>query len=495
MKTIAREASIHRFEVLAACGLASLYFAVMSGHLMSIDGLGMWRQAVAITYHHSWSLVPPIWWGSTITTSARGIGASLEYVPSLLAFSWLSGHIPPGQGDQYDYRLLYGDILYIVAGAPVWVIITSGTAYLVALTSRALGADRSTTLWAIAFYGLGSPAFAASRGDWPQPVVALCWVGGMWACLRFKESNRQRWLWISALSLFYGVLTRPLEGSMLLPAELLLLWPRVSTNARLAVAPVGAWVLAVLATLFLNWARFGSPMSFGYHLGSPEASWTTPIWIGLPSVLLSPGRGVLWEFPAMVLAVPGTMLLWRRGNRVAALALSTLPAALLVESSLFTGWPGGWDWGFRFFQPALPLVAILAGIGVTRLSGRARFLLPPLLLAGGVLWNIPAIATDLLGGYGSTYAEPAANYRLDAYPPIGAWRFLHHIRPDSGSDGSAVDIVWFRATRIAGWLPLVPFGVLMATALTLWSLALRAARWSSLGPSEAGELIRVRGAN
>ena len=458
---------------------------------MSIDGLGMWREAIAITYHHSWSFVPPIWWGSTITSSSRGIGASIQYLPSLLAFPWLSGHIPVGAGAQYDYRLFYGDVLYVVAGAPVWVIITSVTAYLVALTSRALGASRTTMLWAVAFYGLGSPALAASRGDWPQPLVALSWVGAVWACLRFKESNRARWLWICALSVVYGVLTRPLEGSMLLPAVLLLLWPRRPISVRPAVGQVGAWLMAVAVTLLLNWARFGSPLNFGYLLGTPQASWTTPIWIGLPTALLSPGRGVLWEFPALVLAVPGTMLLWKQGARVAALVLSVLPATLFLESCLFTDWPGGWDWGFRFFQPALPLVAILAGIGVSRLSKGATSLLPPLLLAGGVLWNVPVVATDLLGGYGATYAVPAANYGLDAYPPIGAWRFLHHLLPDSGSDSAAVDIVWFRATRIAGWLALIPFGVLMASALTLWGIALRAENGRPLGSSQAREMNTI----
>ena len=37
---------------------------------------------------------PPIWWGSFITSSSRGVGASLQYVPSLVLFPWLAGHVP-----------------------------------------------------------------------------------------------------------------------------------------------------------------------------------------------------------------------------------------------------------------------------------------------------------------------------------------------------------------------------------------------------------------
>ncbi len=34
----------------------------------------MWRQAIALVHDHSFSIVPPIWWGSYLTSSSRGIG-------------------------------------------------------------------------------------------------------------------------------------------------------------------------------------------------------------------------------------------------------------------------------------------------------------------------------------------------------------------------------------------------------------------------------------
>ena len=77
MKNVRARASEHRTELVATFGLVSLYLAVMSGHFLSSDGLVMWRQALAIVYHGSWTFVPPIWWGSYLTSSGRGIGASL----------------------------------------------------------------------------------------------------------------------------------------------------------------------------------------------------------------------------------------------------------------------------------------------------------------------------------------------------------------------------------------------------------------------------------
>ncbi len=477
----------HRAELMATSGLLCLYLAVMSGHFLSIDGLVMWRQALAFTYHHSWSLVPPIWWGGEIASSFRGVGASLQYLPGLVVFPWLSGHVPLQAGPQYDFRLLYGDLLYQVAGAPVWALVTAATAYMVGLTARELCAEGRSVLWAMAFYGLGSPALAASRGDWPQPLVAICWVVGIYACLRFKKGRGQRWLWISAGSVFYGVLARPLEGTLLLPGLLVLLAP----NWRRDLYPIGiqlaGWVIGVAVTLLTNWARFGSPLNFGY--ASSTIAWTTPIWIGFPGAVVSPGRGVLWEFPAILIAGLGTALLWRSRRRTEALVLAGLPIVLFVEACQYFDWIGGWDWGFRFFQPALPLVAVLSGIAVPRLPIAVRRWLPASLLAAGILWNIPAVLTDLLGGYGSAYSTTAANWDLGAYPPVGAWKFLHRIVPNGSLDSGTVDILWFRATRILGWVSLIPFAALLVSSAVLLISSARSSVVSSRTTPAPGELV------
>ncbi len=466
-------ATRHQVELTAAAGLACLYLAVMSGHLLSIDGLGMWRQAIAMAYQGSWSFVPPIWWGGFITSSDRGVGASLEYIPGLAIFPWLSGHLPEQTAPAYNYKLFYGDVLYIVAGAPVWAIMTAATAYLVALITRALGFGRNQALWAMAFYGIGSPALAASRGDWPQPIIAVCWAAGIYACLRFRVSGARPWLWAIAAASVYGVLTRPLEGSLLLPGIVVLLFPVWRQRPFVAIGQVGAWLGAVAITLFLNWARFGAALNFGYKLGTAQASWTTPIWTGVANALLSPGRGVLWEFPALALSVLGTIHLWKGNRRLEALVISGVPLLLFLEACQLTDWVGGWDWGFRFFEPGLPLVAVLAAIGTSRLSGATKMLLPATLLAGGLIWNVPAVATDILGGYGGTYAASAANWSLSAYPPFGAWAFVHHIFPTQAADGSSLDIVWFRAVRLFGKVALVPFALLLVASATLWTVTLR----------------------
>src|SRR5258708_36018929 len=125
----------------------------------------------------------------------------------------------------------------------------------------------------------------------------------------------------------------------------------------------------------------------------------------------------------MVLSVWGIAVLWRNGKRLEAVVLAGMPAVLFLESCVYFAWIDGWDWGFRLFQPALPLVAVLAGIGAIQLRGRPSIWLPAALLAGGIVWNVPALVTNLLGAYPATYDNLAPRSRREPYPPIAAAQF------------------------------------------------------------------------
>jgi hypothetical protein len=75
--------------------------------------------------------------------------------------------------------------------------------------------------------------------------------------------------------------------------------------------------------------------------------------------------------------------------------------------------------------------------------------------------------TDLAGGYGETYDGTVESFRLEAYPAVGAWTFLHHLRATSSLDTNGIDIVWFRLARETGNLSLLPMMALLALAASL----------------------------
>ena len=187
-------------------------------------------------------------------------------------------------------------------------------------------------------------------------------------------------------------------------------------------------------------------------------------WAG---VLVSPGRGILWEFPAVVLIPFGAVALARIGRRREAVAILLLCGALLANTAAWYMWWGGWCWGLRLFSPAIPLLAVVTGAGVDRLTGRARRWVPAVLLILGFVWALPGVVTDILGGYGNL--ADGNVWQLTAYPPYGAWQFLERIRAESPHDAGAVDILWFRLAHLTGsWSLLIPIVLVAISAVLVW---------------------------
>ncbi|MGE5334907.1 MAG: ArnT family glycosyltransferase [Nitrososphaerota archaeon] len=458
----------NRVELLATLALLCCYLATMSGHLFSIDGLEMYRQGYSLAFYHSVTIQPPFWWGTTYTASKYGIGISLLYVPFMLPFFWLRQTVPVFHDTSYHGQMLYADPLYTVAVAPVHAVVTAAAAYLVARTIRILGFGERAALWGLVLYGLGSPALVYARGDYAQPLSGLCWIAAIYCVLLFRQSGRQRWLVLSSLVLMYGVLTRAVDGSLALPAAMLLVvpdlrirWWRWDTWRSLIILAAG-WAVGVALTLLVNVLRFGSALNFGYG----GESWTGSLPIGLAGSLISPARGLLWSFPAIILLVPGIQVLWRKQQKLAVVALVGLAVIELLNTALWWVWWGGWDWGLRLFVPALPVLAVVAGCGVSALGPRLRWWLPAVLLFLGFLWALPGVVTNLLAGY-MVFADGSASFNWRTYPPIGGWQWLTHIRPPAGKimDVHTVDIVWVRYSHVTGNASLVPAASLGLAAI------------------------------
>jgi hypothetical protein len=466
--------------ILAVLALACLYLALMSGHLHSIDGLLTYHQARSIVFDGSLHFNPALTWdGVTYTTSKYGIGLSLLYVPGLVLWSWLLPYSPPVDGGRLTFSHYYADPLYTVVGPPVHIAIALATIYLVGRFCVELGLGRTAALWGMALYGVASPAIAYARGDYSQPLSGLCWLAALYFAYRFRMSRQRSALVLTGLAVFYAVLARPVEGAVLLPGLLIVLLPvgpmpgSPRLNWKPGAAVLGAFAAGALAILLVNWGRYGSPFSTGYE----GEGWTNSPANGLLGALLSPGRGILWQFPAALLAPLGFLAVWRvPARRALALALGLTVLLQLLNVAAWHMWWGGWNWGLRLFVPALPLVAVLAAAGVGALRGAWRTWVPGLLLVGGAVWALPAVLTDLLGGYGGSYNGTEASFRPDAYPPIGAWRYLQHWRALAPTDTGAADILWLRIARDTGNLSLLPLALLLLAAAVLGVLAVVAAR-------------------
>lgn len=449
---------------------------MISGHSYSIDGLLIYRQALAIVQNFSLQFAVPVFWGHSWPTSISGIGLALLYVPSVFVLAKLGLNAPIPAPTPGDWYLFYRDPVYAIGASPVHVLIAVATGFVVLRFVRTLGYDWRTALLAFASYGIASPALVYSRGDFPQPAFGLWLVTGLYAAETYRASRRAYALWLAAAALILAVLTRQAEGSLLAPALLFMFVPDVRPSqwtrdtVKDVVVVMGAYAVAVLITLAVNWGRFGSFLQTGGY----GFSWTTPPWIGIPGDLISPARGILWQFPLMLLAPLGVRRLWLTPHRRIAVVMVGVIGVLFLNTALWAAWWGGWNWGARLFFPAWPLLAILAAIGAMSLRRPMRVWLTAILFLAGVLWAFPGSITDLLAGYGGAYDGTANSFLLSGYPPLGAWQFVHHLRAGDLADSSGIDIVWFRIARQTHSVSLVVPAFLVIVAAIFARMAWRA---------------------
>ena len=73
--------------------------------------------------------------------------------------------------------------------------------------------------WGMAFYGLGSSAVVYARGDFAQPLEGLCWTAALLAALHVRRTGNRAALGAASVAVGYAILTRPVEGMLVLPAD------------------------------------------------------------------------------------------------------------------------------------------------------------------------------------------------------------------------------------------------------------------------------------
>ena len=457
-----------RADLLATATLTLLYIALVSGHFQSIDGMIMFQEARSLLYDQSLKFLEPINWGNPIFVSKYGLGLPLLYVPGLALFSWLEPYVHQPVGDS-DFGRLYLDPVYAVVGIPVQILAASATAYFVARFCRQLGVGHSASLYSLALFGVASPALVYARADYSQSIEALCWICSLYFALCFRSFGRMRDCVLCTLAVFYAILTRPVEGLILLPAVLVLIVPykRLGLHARqnwtAGMLVLTGAVIAGAITIFVNYVRYGHWFQTGYQ----GEGWTTSVLIGASGFLLSPARGLLWAFPSVVLLPLGFRKLWLMKRNDVVIALGGASAALIGLMSTWWAWWGGVNWGPRLIFPALPLIAVIVGVGVSAISERRRALVVSVLATAGLFWTLPCVVVDIHAGYGGAVDGTLANFLPQAHPAIGAWRYVNHWFAYSVSDISGVDILWFRLARVTYGLSLVPFFGCVLLALRL----------------------------
>jgi hypothetical protein len=272
-------------------------------------------------------------------------------------------------------------------------LLGAATAALLLLCARRLGCERKRAFWAALAYGVTSFAWPQARSSLSDVQAAFWLLLAFHLLLRMREGferfelPRARVLLGLGGALGMALLTRV----AVLPACLVVgvaaevqlragfralrvsRWAqaqarRTHTVWRAAAVLAGPFLACVVVLLVTNAVRFGDALDPGYGRVLRGGFFGGDPLAGLAGLCVSPGRGLLWMAPLVVVAPLGLWRAWSDGLRLPCLVACGVLAACLAVAAPLRGWGGAWTYGPRYLLPALPFL----WLGVARAFGTPR---------------------------------------------------------------------------------------------------------------------------
>jgi hypothetical protein len=330
---------MRRSALLIFAGTFLIYLAFLPPGIYSVDGYSMVATAESLATRHSFEVPDGVvgregrtyspWYPLNSILAVPMVGASIKAAKVF--------HLPPHYAESFAVTVL-----------PAFY--TALTVALVYVLAMVLGSAGSGAWLAAIAYGFGTIGLAYTRDFYADPLLALLVVGSM--LLVFGEKLSWCVVPLTALALLAkptGIIVGPVLSAYLL-FKTRRFW--LSTLPGLGTA-IG------LGTYFLfNLYRFGNFRKFG-HAELFSLRYVPEGFVGL---LISPGFGLVWYCPCVILVV---VALWQiKSRRLEAWTAVALLAASLLLHSLWLGWFGGASWGPRLLLPVLPgLVALTSLVG------------------------------------------------------------------------------------------------------------------------------------
>ena len=249
--------------------------------------------------------------------------------------------------------------------AAVFAAITVGFFY---------AAARCLLQWPLAlglavWLSFGPLVSSTSRALWPDSFALPLSFSGLYILVRVTIASRPMPYWpiVLAAAVSFAFMMKAqyaVPGTMF--GILVLLSGKVSLRGKTTfVAACALFAALFLGTSTLIYGQVLPP----YFAPSRVGALTLANFEG---VLFSPGRGVLWFTPSLLVACCVPLLVWRDRTQfiLGIAAVAAVGSSVLVVSSYYAWW-GGASYGPRLLQFALPSVALLALIFVKTASLRS----------------------------------------------------------------------------------------------------------------------------
>ncbi len=254
--------------------------------------------------------------------------------------------------------------------------------------------------------------------------------------------------------------------AILIRADSLLLLPLFWKDLRSMKKLFLGMIPFILTMLFLNWYRFGNPFLDG-HAQDPAIA-LEPFRGGIPGLLLSPGKGLLYYAPLCIFA-----LFYQKDWRL----WSPFVLSLLFHGMLHD-WTGGTGWGPRFLFTSLPF--FLLPLTLKGTGGKLFLIIAALgiIISIPAFWSNPSLLEQTAGA--DLFDEPSRQAVIWTYsssPLILAFRNFAKGVPDLFGATTAVSSGI--SPRIGVMVQIISASVLAAFGI----ITLRKCRFSANGVS------------
>jgi hypothetical protein len=348
-----------RTALALGVGTGLIYLACLAPVIWNKDGNGMLEVAISLVKNQNFR-VPP----SFGALGVDGHYYSMWYpLQSILALPLVAIGLALSQRFNLPEGYMAGAFALILP--PLY---TAATTALVVLLAFRLGSDRQGAYIAALSYAFCTISSAYAREFYPEPLIAVLTILSVYLIFGTSVRSQLSGSFIAGLAL----LAKP---STVLLGPLLSVYLYLKKQPlAIAIAPsISTGVFAAIYGVY-NYVRFGSPVSFGQSwmtnaatdiISAPvSAQQSNHLTEGLLGMLVSPGRGVIWYSPCVLLGFVGFFYAYKSKRFEALLIIGFSLIFLIINSGAW--WTGAWSWGPRYLLPTFPLLLSLAALVTKR---------------------------------------------------------------------------------------------------------------------------------
>ncbi len=355
---------------------AALAYLLTAGSNFSSGDAISELHVTASLVHHGWVDVPIedphticAGWGCQGTDgryyATHGIGYSLMLLPFYLVADAVQNVFQVPRCASWTYCVP----IHLVSWSSC--LVSAATLSVLCALCLDLGYSALTSLGLALLYGFGTLAWPYARFGFDVTPTALLLLAAVREALLAMRSThleaaeppagQRRWLRAGCFA-GLAILFRLPSLAAIAPLGLAALLGVRSAPLAIRLRRFAVFATPVaLALAFSGWynlVRFGGVLNDGHVHNAADQLVNDP-WIGLMGILISPGKGLIWYCPVLVLALVALPRFYERQRAACVLSLAIAAGSVLPYIAV-RDWYGGDAWGPRFVLPVLPLLLLPA---------------------------------------------------------------------------------------------------------------------------------------